>query len=1079
MIVLEDVIENNSKVKYIYHISDIHIRRYEKHNEYKYIFEKLYEYFKKVKNENSIIVLTGDLLHNKDNLTPDCVMKTWNFLNELQMIMPLFLITGNHDFVETNNHVKDSIEAILNDKNIDNKNIYYLRNSGAYRYGNICFGVSSLIDKKFTYAKDIISDAEYKIGLYHGGVGKTETSVGFKLNGDKLVSDFDDYNYVLLGDIHKYQHVADNMAYSSSLISQNFGETDDFHGVLVWDLDKGKQKYHIIKNKYRFMEITVKDNKVYKDDKEINYKEFDFPKNGRLRINIVDEILYEEVKKYLRKNYKKLSLYESGVVKMIFEDENMNKEDVSYLTLLEKYITKLSEENKNKCREIFSKNIVESELAVEKSLLEWKLLDLEFSNLFSYGENNFIDFTKLQNNEITGLFAPNSYGKSTIIDILLLSLYEDFSRNVYSKHRTIPSYVINYKYKDFEIKLRFMIGGYLYVIHKKGHKVKKKDTKTGFKIIFDINKLFRYEDGIETDLTGKDRFETLEILKKIIGSYDEFCMTTLYLQSNEKNFYDMKPQDRKNFLYNLLHLHKFEYMTKKFKGKSKENKILLNNILSQLQKEDIIEELKDKNKDYENEILLYENDNTKMESKINELRNKKDSILTRIDNSVLNIECKYDEDINLLKNKANIIKSLISEKSYYKYDLNHFKNIILERLYIFESKLVPIDGEYISDSLSNLEKELYRINNLLKKKNDIENKYNIYLTNKSKYDKLKFQLNLINKNIESNEINKKCKVCLKRKCILEKLLIERDGINREINNLNINEEDATIYENFKLSEINKFKILNGINYIKNNYYNNEIKLLKTVIEQINFLQDIKQLDNNFLIDTYHDYNESIKYNENKNNIEDIKNLKLLVDELNNKLLENNKKITEYRLMISNNNFIINNYNKNIELKINYENDIKIYDALAKSVCIHGIPSIILNKYLEGIQNYMNNLISPFINKTVELILDGNYLYINVYNENEELINILGGMEHFIVNISLKITLGKLSVLPKCGLLIIDEGVSVLDKEHIEKFHIIAKFLKTNYKNVIIISHIDGIKDFIAHFITINKHSNNDSNIYFI
>ena len=353
------------------------------------------------------------------------------------------------------------------------------------------------------------------------------------------------------------------------------------------------------------------------------------------------------------------------------------------------------------------------------------------------------------------------------------------------------------------------------------------------------------------------------------------------------------------------------------------------------------------------------------------------------------------------------------------------------------------------------------------------------MTNKSKYDKLKFQLNLINKNIESNEINKKCKVCLKRKCILEKLLIERDGINREINNLNINEEDATIYENFKLSEINKFKILNGINYIKNNYYNNEIKLLKTVIEQINFLQDIKQLDNNFLIDTYHDYNESIKYNENKNNIEDIKNLKLLVDELNNKLLENNKKITEYRLMISNNNFIINNYNKNIELKINYENDIKIYDALAKSVCIHGIPSIILNKYLEGIQNYMNNLISPFINKTVELILDGNYLYINVYNENEELINILGGMEHFIVNISLKITLGKLSVLPKCGLLIIDEGVSVLDKEHIEKFHIIAKFLKTNYKNVIIISHIDGIKDFIAHFITINKHSNNDSNIYFI
>jgi len=1078
MIILEDVISDTPKIKYIYHISDIHIRRYEKHNEFEYIFQKLYEYFEKVKNENSIIVITGDLLHNKDNLTPDCVMKTWNFLNELQKIMPLFLIAGNHDFVETNNHVKDSIEAILNDKNIEDKNIYYLRNSGAYRYGNVCFGVSSLIDKQVTYAKDIVSDAEFKIGLYHGGVGKTETSVGFKLNGDKLVSDFDGYDYVLLGDIHKFQYVADNMAYSSSLISQNFGETDDYHGVLVWDLNKAKQTYHIIKNKYRYMEITVKDNKVYKDNKEINYKEYEFPKNCRLRINIDDDIFYEEVKKYLRKNYKKISLYESGIVKMIFEDDNMNKEDISYLTLLEKYITKLSDENKNKCREIFSQNIVESELSVEKSLLEWKLLDLEFSNLFSYGENNFIDFTKLQNNEITGLFAPNSYGKSTIIDVLLLALFEDFSRNVYSKHRTIPSYVINYKYKDFEIKLRFIIGGYLYVIHKKGHKVKKKDTKTGFKIIFDINKLFRYEDGIETDLTGKDRFETLSILKNIIGNYDEFCLTTLYLQNNEKNFYDMKPQDRKNFLYNLLHLHKFEYMTKKFKSKSKENKILLNNILSQLNDEDNIEELKDKNKDYENEILLYENDNLKIETKINEVMNEKDKILTGIDNSLLDIECKYSGDINLLKNKSNIIKSLIPQEVYYEYDLNDFKNIILERIYIFESKLVNIDGEYIEDTLLNLENDLYKINNLLKNKKDIESKYNIYLTNKSKYEKLKFQLNLINKNIESNEINKKCKVCMKRKCILDNLVNERDVTQNQLSEIKIIEEDYLNYNNLKSSEDIKFKILNGINFIKNKYYNNEIKLLKIIIEQINYLQSIKTPDNDFLLDTFNNYNESIRYNENKNNIEEIKKLKLIIDELNNKLIQNNNKIIEYKIIINNNNFTINSYNKNMKLKSDYKNQINIYDTLAKSVCIHGIPSIILNKYLTGIQNYMNNLISPFINKTVELILDGNYLYINIYNDNNDIINILGGMEHFIVNISLKITLSKLSVLPKCGLLIIDEGVSVLDKEHIEKFHIIAKFLKTNYKNVIIISHIDGIKDFIAHFITINKHSNNDSHIYF-
>lgn len=83
-----------------------------------------------------------------------------------------------------------------------------------------------------------------------------------------------------------------------------------------------------------------------------------------------------------------------------------------------------------------------------------------------------------------------------------------------------------------------------------------------------------------------------------------------------------------------------------------------------------------------------------------------------------------------------------------------------------------------------------------------------------------------------------------------------------------------------------------------------------------------------------------------------------------------------------------------------------------------------------------------------------------------------------MNISLKITLSKLSVLPKCGLLIIDEGVSVLDKEHIDRFHIIGNFLKSNYRNIIIISHIDGIKDFISQFISIHKNSSQDSIIIF-
>ena len=70
----------------------------------------------------------------------------------------------------------------------------------------------------------------------------------------------------------------------------------------------------------------------------------------------------------------------------------------------------------------------------------------------------------------------------------------------------------------------------------------------------------------------------------------------------------------------------------------------------------------------------------------------------------------------------------------------------------------------------------------------------------------------------------------------------------------------------------------------------------------------------------------------------------------------------------------------------------------------------------------------------------------------------------------------MSILPKNRLLIIDEGVSVLDKEHIEKFDAIANFLINNFTNVIIISHIESIKEFILHFITIQRNSENLSYI---
>ena len=58
--------------------------------------------------------------------------------------------------------------------------------------------------------------------------------------------------------------------------------------------------------------------------------------------------------------------------------------------------------------------------------ITWQPKKFEFSNMFSYGPNNTIDFTNM--NGLYGLFAPNASGKSTLLDALSFACFDKCSR---------------------------------------------------------------------------------------------------------------------------------------------------------------------------------------------------------------------------------------------------------------------------------------------------------------------------------------------------------------------------------------------------------------------------------------------------------------------------------------------------------------------------------------------------------------------------------------------------------------------------------------------------------------------------
>ena len=1029
------------KLKYIHHISDIQIRNLKRHKEYEEVFERTYEEIRKHK-DNAVAYIGGDIAHSKTDMSPELVDELSRLFKNLADICPTIIIAGNHDCNLNNRSRMDVLSPIVN--NLQHPNLHYLKDTGVYKFADTNFVVWDCWtdEKDFIEAKDV--EGNTKVVLFHGTVDRCETDLGYRLPSDVKITKFEGYDLGLLGDIHKRQHLnkEETISYCGSLVQQNHGEGLS-HGYLLWDVPKRKSEYIEIPNDYGYYTLDI-DNGILPD---VN----DMPKKARLRVR-VSNTSATELKKALAVIHDKYGIEEMSVTRTdsLYSSDrvrnksisvgDINNTDVQYQLIVD-YLN--ANHIVDEATLIKIKNINESlnqDLPEEEVYrnVNWTLKKLEFSNMFSYGENNVVNFTKL--NGIVGMFAPNAQGKSSLLDALSFCLFDTCSRAFKAEN------VLNNKKGDFTCKVNFEIDGQDYYIER----VAKKQRKGNVKV--DVEFYTIGDDGDKVSMNGDQRRTTDVNIRKVIGSYDDFILTALSSQIKNSVFIEKTQKEKKTLLAQFMGLEIFDKLWTSASEEIKDVSAVLKNF---------------KNNNWERELSDIKEGSEKLEVdqlKLNQEMDELQSSKQLVESNILSLTKKLRttdksiEDIDNLKDNKNNLSNTLSNID------NELGEVVmrLEKALLLDTEL---NTKIQNHKDEKTEEKFVELESLENSKREFE----------IDLDKKKIQIRVKLDKIEKLgdlEWDDNCDYCMSNpftldaretkkkleddKTALKNCLEEFDSIVATIDSLYHTRERKADLED-SISKIQQ------VSTLKNELESKKVLLnekKKNVLHQINSIED--------KIIKYYDQEKDIVYNQQiESEIDTLQNtntdLSYQIDTLNKKLITLHGQL---QVLSTNSQTILSNIKKVEELESKYHAYQYYLDAIKRD----GIPYELITKALPTIEGEVNNILSQLVDFQILFEMDGKNInnYIVYDADNTWPLELSSGMERFISSLAIRVGLINVSNLPRSNFLAIDEGWGTMDSDNLNSVYSLFQYLKSQFQFTLIVSHIDSMRDAVDTLLEIKK-----------
>lgn len=665
----------------------------------------------------------------------------------------------------------------------------------------------------------------------------------------------------------------------------------------------------------------------------------------------------------------------------------------------------------------------------------YKFKYVKWKNFLSYGEDNYIDFTKLNGLVLLCGTPQNQSGKTSLARNLLRFALFGRSEKTPNLATVFNEYLPNATEMNVEVGIE--IEGDDYVISRTVMRpaLNKRTSKSKCKQVVNYYKIVGGDLELIENCEAETNQQTNNIIRDSIGSLEDFDLIVSATAKTLGDLFTMGQTDQGKLFsrwLGLLSLEEKEGIAKELYKKNVEPNLLSN----RFNKTSLTSEISDMEVVIEDNKKTIETNDKEVEAynkELEELSNNKNLILSskrEVKSALLSTDIvTVENNIKLVTDKLNLeIGKLSNEKEQFELvkDASFDLDVLREKQN--RKRSIELTNAEIKKEITLIKDEINKTNTLISQRIcphcghevDINHKNEVILTDKNKIDEL-------------------IKQGVSNKSIIEQM-------ESEISKL---EEDRE-----KVNKANQLKLSMTATHAQIDNYKLQIETLNRTKDDVESNRDNiaynNEIDNNIrLIDT------------NMSTITSAKENKIRVTQT---CKDENERYTNE---ISKRKELISKLDEEEKLIRNWS----IYKELIGK---NGILKIVLRRALPIINNEMASLLNGLVDFNVELsISEDNKVCIDLIRDGITMGvgRAASGYEETMASLALRSALSTVSSFAKPNLLVLDEIFGATGSSHYEDIRELLNRIMKNHDFIIDITHNEMIMDWHHQIIEVVKENN--------